>query len=321
MQPLYTVILNWNQPAATIDCVRSLLSEGFAAERILVVDNGSTDGSVEQMRSALGPELPILRSEVNLGFAAGCNLGIRRALGEGARWVFLLNNDTLVHPGFGQALKTAQSRQPGIHLWGPLILYKEPAGVVWSMGDRAIGQTLLTRHIARGHPVPDDLPTFVEVDSLTGCAIVIHSDVFRTIGLLDESYFMYVEDADFCLRARRAGFRLACWTDARITHLVSLSSGRESPVAREWRVGYQARFYRHWSRGSQRAVLLAASTARTAGVMLRDLLTGRPKLAAATLRGWRMGWFAPEDTPLNAAAPAAGAVGPSALLEGAPWRK
>lgn len=321
MQPLYVVILNWNQPAATIECVRSLLADGFAAASILVVDNGSTDGSLARMAEALGPSVPILRSDSNLGFAGGCNLGIRRALGEGAAWVLLLNNDTIVQAGFRQGFESALAEHPHFRLWGPLILYQEPADVIWALGDRAVGGTLLTRHIAHRASASNALPPLVEVDYLTGCALMVHADVFDAVGLLDEFYFMYVEDADFCLRARRAGFRLACWTPARVTHCVSLSTGRESARAREWRIGYQARFYRRWSFGSHRALLFAAATVRTTAIVLGDMVRGRREMAAAALRGWREGWMEPIDTPIGRPTLHTSPAGEPALLEGALWKK
>ncbi len=291
--PLFVVVLNWNLPDDTIACVRSLLADGFLPAQILVVDNGSTDGSLEQMRAALAPAPLFLRSEANLGFAAGNNLGIRAALEQGAGWVWLLNNDTLCPRGTRAELEQAIARNPGVALFSPLIVYYDEPGRIWALGDRSIAGTLLTRGLHRNRTIPPDLPPLLHVDFLTACALLVRADVFQRIGLLDPSFFMYAEDADFCERARAAGFALACWTPARIVHKVSRSTGPRHPDARRWRAEYQARFYRKHGRGAPQVVHFAVSLARTALIGARDLAAGRRAAARAAWQGFRSGWFGP----------------------------
>ena len=287
--PLRVVVLNWNLAADTLACVQSLLIDGFQPADILVMDNGSTAGR-GTLAAGLPPGVGQLYLPQNVGFAAGSNVGIAAALDTGAAWLLLLNNDTLVERGARRALLDAAATDT-FALLSPLILYSDPPPRVWSLGDRRIMGTLLTRSLWRNQPPPTQLPPLLEVDFLTACALMVRADVFARVGLLDEGYFMYAEDADFCLRASRAGFHLGCATEARIAHKVSRSTGSTHPAARRWRIFYQARFYRLHAGPMQRLLLLMPYTlARSLLMAGCDLLAGRSQMAAATLQGWLSGW-------------------------------
>jgi len=288
---IYVVIVNWNLPEDTIACLRSLLDDGFSPAHILIVDNGSTDDSLSRIANAFSTPPQFMRSEHNRGFSGGNNLGIRRLLQEGAAWMWLLNNDTIVPPGTRVALEEAIDRHPDFALFSPLILYHDEPERIWSLGERRIPGTLLTRHAVRAERATVPLPQMVEVDSLTACALLVRRDVFERIGLLDEGYFMYGEDGDFCLRAGRAGFRLACWMTAHILHKVSRSSGEASPLGRRWRTKSMGRFYRLHGSRVQYPVHLLFTLVRTGIISLRDLLHGRAECARASWQGWREGWF------------------------------
>lgn len=297
----HVVIVNWNLPEDTLACVASLLREGFPAGHLWVVDNGSTDGSPERLEVGLPPGAHLLRSEDNLGFAGGNNLGICAALEAGAEWLFLLNNDTIVQPGLLATLARAAARAPDVRLWSPLVVYHDDPQRVWSAGDRRLAGTLATRGLWRNRRLPHDALPVVRVDFLTACALLVHAEVVRAIGLLDTRYFMYAEDADFCLRAHHAGFALACATGAVVLHKVSRSTGPDSPMARTWRTGNMARFYRDHAHGLQRPLMFAFSLARTAWMSGRDALLGRRDLASAGWQGWRDGWYGDPNAPIGRA--------------------
>lgn len=287
---LRVVVLNWNLTADTLACVASLCADGFAAHEIMVVDNGSTTG-LAALAQGLPRGVGQLYLPANRGFAGGNNVGIAAALDGGAGWVLLLNNDTVVHAGARDALLAAAA-QGEYALLSPLILYADPSPRIWALGDKRLFGTLLTRGLHRNEPPAARLPHLVAVDFLTACALLVRADVFHGVGLLDEGYFMYAEDADFCLRASRAGYKLACATDARIAHKVSRSTGTAHPDSRRWRLEYQARFYRLNAGLVQRMLLLMPFTlARAFFLAGRDLLAGRPQTAAATLEGWLRGWL------------------------------
>jgi len=239
---VWLVIVNFNSYGDTADCLRSLESASWPALRVAVVDNGSVDGSGERLRREF-PEVTHLRSEDNLGFAAGCNLGIRVALASAADYICLLNNDTIVESDFLEPLvaraETGQRRdgetaisggQPtGTEripvIIGGKILYDEPGAIIWFAGGRIDRRTGLTTH--RGQDLPDS-QAFSEpmsVDYITGCLFLAPARLFSELGLLDERLFMYGEELDFCLRARRAGY--ACFYEPAsvIRHRVSRSMG------------------------------------------------------------------------------------------------
>ncbi|MGL4648522.1 MAG: glycosyltransferase family 2 protein [Caldilineaceae bacterium] len=295
----HVVIVNWNLSDDTLACVDSLLQEGFAPDAVWVVDNGSSDNSPARLEAGLPAGVHLLQNPTNLGFAGGNNLGIRAALGAGAEWVFLLNNDTCLRAGLKVRLAEAANEAPNVRLWSPLVVYADDPRRIWSAGDRRVRGTLITLGLWRNRSLPVGAPAVARVEFLTACALIVHAEVFRAIGLLDERYFMYAEDADFCERARRAGFELACATQAVVLHKVSRSTGVQSAVARTWRTGNMARFYRDHARGLQRPLMFAFSLVRSTILATRDLVSGRRGLARASWEGWSAGWFGNPDAPIG----------------------
>ena len=221
---VWLVIVLYNSYADTADCLQSLRAATYPALRTVLVDNGSGDGSGVRLREEF-PEVTHIRSENNLGFAGGCNLGIRAALAAGADYVCLLNNDTLVGPGFLEPLVERTEATPGAGIFGGKIFYAEPAGRLWFAGGRIDRRRGLTTHI--GQDLPDS-PAFDrprEVDYITGCLLLAPAWLYKRLGLLDDRFFMYAEEVDFCLRARRAGYGCYYEPASVIRHRVSRSMG------------------------------------------------------------------------------------------------
>lgn len=285
------IIVNWNLAGETAACIDSLQKGSLLPLRIFVVDNGSTDDSAERLRRRFGADISLIQSPRNLGFSGGNNVGIQAALAEGFEWIFLVNNDTVVAADCLAQLRHATTALPNFRVWGPLILYYDEPERIWALGDRALAGTLITRGVLRNAVAPAALPAIEPVDYLTACGLLVHREVFEDVGLLDESFFMYAEDADFCRRAQEAGFRLACATRARMWHKVSRSTGVHHPASRYWRTANQIRFYRRYSHGVARLMLWLFTVVRLAGLSLRDLLQGRRSLLGPTWRAWVRGWF------------------------------
>lgn len=190
------VVVNWNGFENTKRCVESLRDVD-----VVVVDNGSTDGSAERIAAEL-PDVELIRSDRNRGFAGGANLGIRRALEGGAEYVWHLNNDTQVEPGTLSALVATAEGDPFVGIVGGA-LSNEWGG----------GRVSISTGVTKPATGPGD-----RIDYITGACMLVRRAVFEEVGLFDELFFFYFEDADFCLRARAAGWRLAVAADARVTH-------------------------------------------------------------------------------------------------------
>lgn len=221
---VWVVIVSWNSYQDTADCLGSLASASWSDLQVVLVDNGSTDGSGERLASGF-PAVIHLRSQENLGFAAGSNLGIRAALDGGADFICLLNNDTVVDPGFIEPLVMRAGETSAAAIIGGKILYDEPEDIIWYAGGRIDRHRGFTSH--RGQDAPD-APVFNEpafTDYVTGCLFFTRASLYEELGLLDESYFMYCEEVDFCLRARRAGYRCFYEPGSVIRHRVSRAMG------------------------------------------------------------------------------------------------
>jgi len=288
---IYPIIVNWNLASETIPCIESLLAAGAPLAQIVVVDNGSQDDSVAQLAQRFGQALTLLRQPTNLGFAGGNNIGIQHALDTGAEWVLLLNNDTIVAPTLLQELMQAAEQHPQHRMIGPLILYFGEPTRIWSLGDRLLPGTLITRRLWADAPVPPTLDSFVEVDFLNACCMLIHRSVFATIGLFNANYFMYAEDVDLCWRARRADIKLGCATAARVWHKVSRSTGIYHPQARYWRISNQIMVYRAHARRWQLPLMFGFTLVRSLKLAAVDLIQKRASLALHTLRAWYDGWW------------------------------
>lgn len=197
--PLAIVVLNWNNASTTIPTVQRLSEWQTLRPRVWIVDNGSRDESVARISSEC-PDARLLRSDHNLGFAGGNNLAVRQALVEGETDYFLLlNNDADIDEAGAQQL-LATARQYHADVVGPILRDPPPDAAVQSAGGRSIAWHVDT-HL---YSMPSDTKPY-PVEYVPGTAILIRAETFRTIGLLDEAYFISGEIADFCQRARRRG--------------------------------------------------------------------------------------------------------------------
>lgn len=222
--PVWVVIVLYNSYQDTRDCLASLASATWPNLKVAVVDNGSSDDGGTRLREEF-PELAHIRSERNLGFAGGCNIGIKAALESGAAYVCLLNNDTLVDPGFIEPLVARAESEPGAGIVGGKIYYDEPEETIWFAGGVIDRQRGFTSHRGQDQPDAGQYDTPGVVDYVTGCLFFVPAAVLGRIGLLDERYFMYCEEVDLCLRAGRAGYSCYYEPAAVIRHRVSRSMG------------------------------------------------------------------------------------------------
>lgn len=294
---LRIVLINWNLKDDTLQCLESLFQAGISPSQVLLIDNGSTDGSVTAFKTHFGSQLQIIQNECNLGYVNALNQGVYLALEQGAEWILLLNNDTWVDREFFTVFDEFIKTDPPYSILAPLIYYAAQPHLVWNLGDQLIKGTLLTTRPYQNKPLPGGLPSVIPVDFVTGCAMLVHRQVFERIGLFDRGLEMYSEEVDFCQRARIAGFHLACLPKARMWHKVSASAKMVSPKTSYLRTRNQVYFYRRYSSGAPRLLMWLFSTSKT---LLRSLalrLHKQSELSRSIQRGWLDGWLKPLPAP------------------------
>ncbi len=232
MSPPETVIvvLNWNGLQDTLACLKSLSALQGEEHEILVVDNGSTDGSEEAIRAAY-PDLAFVQTGANLGFAGGNNAGMRWALKRGARFVLLLNNDTVVEPDFLRHMIARAKGDSKVGIVGASIAYFDTPTRLWAFGGGRFDiSSAWVRHVQTALS-EDELKTRGNLHFyVTGCAMLLSRALLQEVGELESSYFHFCEDVDFCLRAERAGYRIVVAREARLLHKVSATTRVSSPL-------------------------------------------------------------------------------------------
>jgi GT2 family glycosyltransferase len=222
------IVLSWNGRDDTLGCLASLAAVSYPELVTIVVDNGSSDGTPEALAAAF-PAVECIRSERNLGFAEGCNVGIRRALERGARYVLILNNDVEVDARFVEALVEEALRRPDAGALCSKVLYLDPPDLIWFAGASFDPHSGYNGR-QRGYRERDDgrFEEVVESDRACGAAMLVPRSVFEEVGLFDPELFAYSEDTDWSLRARAAGHRLYLVPASRVWHKVSVASGGEN---------------------------------------------------------------------------------------------
>jgi len=217
-------VLTWNNVSDTIECLESLKKVTYSNTSIVIVDNGSTDQTVSMVRSQF-PEVHIIQNNRNLGYAAGNNVGLKYALNKEADYVFLLNNDTVLTPHALSALVTDLKNNQDAAAAAPKSLYYDGSDRIYFAGG-IISNDGMTIHVGIGRKDGPEFGNSKDTEWLTGCAILFRSNALREVGLFEPRFFLMFEDTDWCLRARRLGFRLRLVAESRIYHKVSRSFGK-----------------------------------------------------------------------------------------------
>lgn len=241
---VWVIILNWNNAPDTLACLESVLRSDYPNFRILVVDNGSTDGSVAVIRQHY-PGVEVLALSENLGYAEGNNMGIRRALAEGTDYVLLLNNDTLVAPDMLRELVAVAAADARVGIAGPLIydlgsperLCAAGSYIHWSRGEiEHCGMWCLASEYA----VPDSPQP---VDFLVGACLLVSHGCLNTVGDFDPAYYLNFEDVELGVRVRTARYRVVFVPRAMLWHRVSASLGQASPANTYYMTRNALRFF------------------------------------------------------------------------------
>ncbi|MGG6294361.1 glycosyltransferase family 2 protein [Leptolyngbya sp. AN02str] len=258
---LLVVIVNYRTPALTIDCLRSLKDEvqAMSTVQVVVTDNDSGDDSINQIQRAIaqggwGDWVTMMPLERNGGFAYGNNAAIRPYLQAGTLppYVLLLNPDTVVRPNALRSLVNFMDQHPTVGIAGSRLEDPDTTPqcsafrfhTLFSEIDSSIRLGFVSNMLKRWIVAPPVVDEACQTDWVAGASMIIRRDVFETVGLMDEAYFMYYEEMDFCLQANRAGW--PCWyvPQSRIVHLVGQSSGvtnTKSPAKRRPQYWFDSR--------------------------------------------------------------------------------
>ena len=229
------VVLNYNGKENTLACINSIkkLNKSNYKVELIVVDNASNDGSSEALSKI--KDITLVKNDKNLGYSGGNNIGIKHALSLGSEYILILNNDTIVEKSL--IINLINSAKKG-DIVSPKIYFakgfefhknrykKEDLGkVIWYAGGKIDWQNVIGIHIGVDEVDHGQFSKRLEINLATGACILIRRQVFKKIGFFDEKYFLYLEDMDFCVRAKRAGFKIIFEPKAILWHKNASSGG------------------------------------------------------------------------------------------------
>ena len=223
------IVVNWNRQADTLRCLASLVAAGQPPADVFLVDNASTDGTVAAVRAAF-PSVRVVENDRNLGFAAGNNVALRLALAAGYPYLLLLNNDAIVAPDAIERLLEPLLADPEAGVAGPAICYPAAPDRIWSAGgavDRRRGTVTSAWLDTPASALPEQP---FAVDHVSGCCLLVRAAALTRAGLLDERFFMYYEETEWCLRIARQGYRVVVAPAARVWHDISPQAQAGSPA-------------------------------------------------------------------------------------------
>ena len=216
---IVVILVNYNGMKDTIECIESI-EKSTVKSQIVVVDNASKENEAEKISQQF-PKVKTIRSETNGGFSAGNNIGIQWALEQGYEYIALLNNDTVIAPNMLELLCQNTS---DTSVSTPKMLYFSKPNIIWYGGGYFNKKTGNVGHEYLNKKDPEDMAVR-ECDYATGCCIMIPSSVFKKTGLLDERFFMYCEDSEFCLRLKENGIGINYVPAAKLWHKIGQSTG------------------------------------------------------------------------------------------------
>lgn len=287
--PVAVIIVNWNGVADTLEVLAELEGIDGPPLRIIVVDNGSSDDSVEVLRRA-APQIELVETGENLGFAGGNLAGLRYAFEseDDFGWVLLINNDVAVDKGFLPPLLDA-CRESDVGAAAPKIYYFEPRDLIWAAGGRLRLRETVTEEHGQGEKDGPAFSRAADMTYLTTCCLLIPRDALEKVGPLDPVFFIGVDDADWSRRALDTGLRLRYVPDSRIWHKVAVSTGGSYTPFKTFHTGRSNTLYarRHFGLLGL-GVFLGANAAALAGAFFRELPKGNAGAVVAKAKGiWR----------------------------------
>ena len=234
MADLSIIIVNWNAKEYLLACVASVCDTEAKGWEVIVADNGSIDGSGREAKKAF-PFIHLIQNRENLGFARAVNQGLQKASG---RYVLLLNPDTRVKNGAIQQLVSFMDRCPDVGIAGAQLFNSDGSkqnsiANFPSLGTELLNKSLLRRLFPKAFPGKErNYSEPIEVDSVIGACLMVRRDAMDQVGILDEDYFLFLEETDWCYRIKRAGWKIYHVPQAQVDHFQGKSAETEKKKAR-----------------------------------------------------------------------------------------
>lgn len=214
---VFIVILNYNTINDTVECINSLKNIDYSNYEIAVVDNSETMDCYNSLTGKFN-EYKIIRADENLGYANGNNIGIKYALDNGADYICVLNNDVIVENDFLSKIVKVLNENEDAGIAGPCICEYKDRSKVQCAGASISLYTGLTKRIGRGMLYDNSNKENYDVDFLGGASFVCKREVFERVGLIPENYFLFFEETEFCIKAKKSGYRLICVNESKVYH-------------------------------------------------------------------------------------------------------
>lgn len=291
------VLVNWNGYAYTAKCLDSLRKISYQDFGVIVVDNASTDDSVEQLRAHY-PEIVLLENSSNAGFTGGNNLALNHVLNTAKYdYVMLLNNDTEVTEGFLEPLITSLDSSTEIGAVQPKMRYVHDRSLIWNAGGKYNPWLGLPQTVGENQKDVGQFDEARAVDWITGCCILMRVETLRSLGLLEEQYFAYFEDVDWSFRLKAMGKKLLYEPKSLIYHEAGVSGKRKekgkegylSPFVIQLNVRNHLYFYRKHVKGLYKISAGFYQAGKVLAYALYFLLRGRKEKLKAVLKGLQEG--------------------------------
>src|ERR1041385_3465227 len=284
---VHCIVLNMNGKALLLETLESLRQMTYQNFKLAVVDNGSTDGSQDAVRSHF-PSVEVIENGENLGVMEGYNVGMRYSLHRNGDWAFLLNNDIAVGPELLSELINTAISDKDIGILAPKIYYASEPNTFWYAGGNINYVTGIISHRGIREEDRGQYDRTEDTEYITGCAMLIKREVMEEIGLLDLIYSpMYSEDADYSARALRAGFRLVYVPSGKVWHKVSaFSGGGLTPLKTRLKVEHNFIFFKRYARWYHWLTIPFCIGGAAFLFVLKELLKGNFGIVTALARGF-----------------------------------
>ncbi|MBU1111010.1 glycosyltransferase family 2 protein [Patescibacteria group bacterium] len=282
------ITINLNLKRLTESFIDEVEKQSYPSFHLYIIDNGSLKEQKIDDKSLQAPWLTYHQLDKNTGFTGGNNKGIELALKDGHKFIWLVNNDTSLELDCLEKLVDCLGQNPQVGIVGPKILYENPPDIIWFAGGKInwknpFPYTVCT-HIGERIKDKGQFNESKEVDFITGCSMLIRREVLEKIGRLDDDYFAYFEDSDFCLRAKNAGWMSNYCPQAIMRHQVGALSGVTSPRSSYYQIRNSLLFVTRWGTLSSQFLAYLNAVIITFKNIIKLLIPAKRAFARAQLR-------------------------------------